>query len=258
MSTIRHGPQMEGSVGYLRRGHYSLIAALADRFCDAGGQIEYEVRVREIEITGSHAQRVRTPNGTLEFDTLVAAIATPNFARLIPGADSDYLERLNKAKYLGLICPVMVLDTPLSPYWTLNLTDPSFPFATIIEVPHPEKPEFHTVYLPRYTAPENDWMGVSDSDIREAWVSHLKLIFPDFQESSIRHFAVSRSRYVEPIHAVNMLQHHLDVQTPYEGLFLANSAQVYPQLATSEAVIAHARQVAKIVRERRPAPLPIL
>lgn len=255
MSAIRRGPQLEGSVGYLRRGHYSLIAALADYFTRNGGRIEYEVRVREIEIIGEQARRVRTPNGTLEFDALVAAIATPNFARLIPGADSDYLARLDKAKYLGLICPAMVLDKPLSPFWTLNLTDPSFPFATIIEFPHPEKPDLHTVYLPRYTAPENDWMGVSDADIREAWVSHLKLIFPDFQESSIRHFAVSRSRYVEPVHAVNMLQHHLDIQTPYEGLFLANSGQVYPQLATSDAVIAHARQVAQVVRERKPQSL---
>ncbi|MEZ4671837.1 MAG: FAD-dependent oxidoreductase [Anaerolineae bacterium] len=254
MSSIRRGPQLEGSVGYLRRGHYSLIKALADGFRAAGGTIEYEARVREIEIDGGSARRVRTPSGMMEFDALIAAIDTPNFARLIPGADRNYLDQLAKMKYLGLICPVMVLDKPLTPYWTLNLTDPSFPFATIIEVPHPVKPELHTVYLPRYTAPDNDWMGVSDNDIRDAWISHLKMIFPEFHEESIQHFTVSRSRYVEPVHTVNTLQNFLEVATPYEGLFLANSGQVYPQLATSNAVIAHAGHVAQIVRDRKTVP----
>jgi len=251
MSAIRRVPKLQGSVGYLRRGHYSLIKTLADRFLAHGGQVEVQVRVREIDVTGGQLQRIRTHTGTMEFDTLVAAVATPNFARLIPGADESYLARLDKSKYLGLICPVMVLDRPLSPYWTLNLTDPSVPFSTVIETPHPSSPDYHVVYLPRYIAPENDWMGVSDDDIRAAWLHHLKPIFPDFNESQIRHFAVSRSRYVEPVYHVNMLENMPAVQTPYEGLYLANTAQVYPELATSEAAIAQARHVTNIVRQRR-------
>jgi protoporphyrinogen oxidase len=251
MSAIRRVPRLQGSVGYLRRGHYSLIKALADRYLARGGQVEYQVRVREIDVTGGQLQRVRTQSGSMEFDVLVAAVATPNFARLIPGADEAYLSKLEKSKYLGLICPVMVLDRPLSPYWTLNLTDPSVPFSTIIETPHPASPKDHVVYLPRYTAPDNDWMGVSDDDIREAWLHHLKPMFPDFNESQIRHFAVSRSRYVEPVYHVNTLENMPAVQTPYDGLYLANTAQVYPELATSEAAIAQARHVTNIVRQRR-------
>jgi protoporphyrinogen oxidase len=253
MSAIRRGPRLQGSVGYLRRGHYSLIKALADQFVARGGRIESQARVREIDITGGQLQRVRTNTGSVEYDVLVAAIATPNFARLIPGADQAYLSRLDKSKYLGLICPVLILDRPLSSYWTLNLTDSSIPFSTIIETPHPEAPNYHVVYLPRYTAPDNDWMGVSDDDIRAAWLSHLKPIFPNFDESQIRHFAVSRSRYVEPVYHVRTLENMPAVETPYPGLYLANTAQVYPELATSEAAIAHARHVAKVVKQRRAA-----
>lgn len=248
MSAVRRVPELRTSVGYLQRGHYSLIQALAEAFLKRGGQIKYEVRVREIEVNGEQTQRVRTQEGVLQFDALVAAIPTPTFSRLIPGAESSYLDRLDKAKYLGLICPVMVLDRPLSSYWTLNLTDPAYPFATIIETPHHGQPDHHIVYLPRYTAPDNDWMGVSDDVIREAWLSHLKLIFPDFSDSHIRHFAVSRSRYVEPVYSVNSLANNPDIHTPYKGLYLVNSAQVYPQLPTSEATVVHARKVAEVIR----------
>ncbi len=248
MSTVRQVPQLSGTIGYLKRGHFSLIKALADAFVKSGGDIKYDMRVREIEVQDRQFQRVRTSTGTLEFDALVAAIATPIFAKLLPTPYPEYRARLAKSTYLGLICPVMVLDRPLSNFWTLNLTDPTYPFANIIQTPHSEKPGHYIVYLPRYTAPDNDWMGVSDEDIAEAWFTHLKKIFPSFSENQVIHFAVSRSRYAEPIHAVNMLQNKLDVQTPYTGLYLANTAQVYPFLPTSEAVVVHAQQVAEVMR----------
>jgi protoporphyrinogen oxidase len=253
MSSIRNTPQLEGSVGYLRRGHYSLIHALAEAFVKHGGSILYEVRVREIEVGGGQLQHIRTLSDTLEFDAVVAAIATPTFGRLIPGADTAYRASLEQAKYLGLICPVMALDRPLSPYWTLNVTDPNIPFATVIETPHPEHPEYHIVYLPRYTAPDNDWMGVSDQDIRQAWLEHVKQVFKDFDEKHIRYFAVSRSRYAEPVYSVHTLKNNVGVKTPYEGLYLANSAQVYPELPTSDATVLHARQVAQMVAQSQRA-----
>ncbi|MBZ0278030.1 MAG: FAD-dependent oxidoreductase [Anaerolineae bacterium] len=248
MTSIRRLPQLKGHIGYLRRGHYSLISALAEAFVRHGGQIEKQVRVREIDISGGRLGRVRTHTGTMQFDALVAAVATPSFARLIPGADPAYLKQLEQSKYLGLICPVMVLNRPLTTFWTLNLTDPSSPFSTIIETVHPEHEGYHVVYLPKYTSPDNDWMGVPDETIREAWLTHLKQLFPDFQESQIQHFAVSRSRYVEPVYTTHSFPNALDVQTPYPGLFLANTAQVYPELPTSEAAVVHAQRVAQRIR----------
>ncbi len=255
MSSIRRWPQMRGYTGYLLRGHHSLIQALADAFTAAGGRIETQVRVREIDVSGGALQQVRTHTGTMQFDALIAAIATPAFARLIPGAEEHYLTRLAKSKYQGLICPVLVLDRPMSPYWTLNVTDPASPFSTIIETEHPEYPELRVVYLPKYTAPDNDWMGVSDDEIKEAWLTHLKHLFPDFEESQMLHFAVSRSRYVEPVYSINALDTVAGVQTPYAGLYLANTSQVYPSLPTSEAAIVHARHVAQLVHERRASPM---
>jgi len=254
MSAIRRWPQMQGYTGYLLRGHHSLIQALAEAVTAAGGRIETQVRVREIDITSGALKQVRTHTGTMQFDVLIVAIATPSFARLIPGADERYLARLAKSKYQGLICPVLVLDRSLSPYWTLNVTDPASPFSTIIETEHAEYPELHVLYLPKYTAPDNDWMGVSDDEIKEAWFTHLKHLFPDFDESQVLHFAVSRSRYVEPVYSINALDTVADVQTPYGGLYLANTSQVYPGLPTSEAAIVHARHVAQLVHERRPFP----
>lgn len=249
MLGIRHLPYFKGKVGNLRRGHYSLIQAMAEAISLNGGQVATQSRVREIIVEAGRIQAVRTHSDLLEFDLVIGAIATPTFARLVPGADKNYLERLGREKYLGLICPVMVLDRPLTNYWTLNQTDPNSPFSSITEIPHPVLPNRHIVYLPRYTASDNDWMGVSDDDIREAWLAHLKLVFSHFDEKHVLHLAVSRSRYVEPVYSIHANQKAVPVQTPYSGLFLANTGQVYPELPTSEAVIAHAEQAANLIRQ---------
>jgi protoporphyrinogen oxidase len=251
MSGIRRGPQLKGYVGYLREGHISLVRALGKAFVEAGGEIKIDMRVREIELADGKCQRVRTHSGNMEFDAVIAAVATPAFTRLIPGADTNYLNTLKESKYLGLICPLLVLNTSLSPYWTLNITDTNSPFASIIETQHPEHSRYRIVYLPKYTAPQSDWMGVTDVEIREAWLSHLKQLFPDFRENHVEYFAVSRSRYVEPVYSVKAPQVIADLQTPYSNLYLANTSQAYPRLPTSETVITHARAVAQKIRQNQ-------
>jgi protoporphyrinogen oxidase len=245
MSSIRRMPSLEGKIGYLRHGHYSLVMALAKAFVERGGHVQYDTRVQEIELGDGRVQRIRATGNALEFDLTIAAIATPALLPLLPGISAEYRASLAATKYLGLVCPVMVLDRPLSEFWTLNLTDPTIPFATVVEMPHPSYQGYTVVHLPRFTAPDNDWLGVSDEVIREAWVSHLKMIFPQFDERSISHFAVSRSRYVEPVYSVGMLANRPAVMTPYAGLALVNSSQVYPELPTSNATVAHAQRVAQ-------------
>lgn len=254
MSSIRQGPQLKGSVGYLKRGHISLIEALVKETIEAGSTILTDTRVREIDISGDRLTRVRTQSGELHFDAVVAAIATPVFMQLIPGAHTHYLEQISQSRYLGLVCPVMVLDRPLSSYWTLNLTDAESPFSGIIETPHLQDPNRFVIYLPKYTSPDHDWMGVPDQDIKEAWLNHLETLFPKFDRAHILHFVVSRSRYVEPVHQINMPRIIAGVSTPYEGVFLANTSQVYPELPSSETVIRHARDVVQTVRQYRVAP----
>ena len=252
MGSIRRMPNFESKIGYLRHGHYALVSALAQAFVDRGGKIEYDSRVQEIEVAGGRVQRLRTTGKPLEFDLTITAIASPALLPLLPGVSAEYRAALANTKYLGLVCPVLVLDRPLSQFWTLNLTDPTIPFATVVEMPHPHYKDYTVVHLPRFTAPDNDWLGVSDDVIREAWLSHLKIIFPQFDERSLRFFAVSRARYVEPVHSVGMMSNRPAVMTPYAGLALVNSSQVYPELPTSNATIAHAQQVAQQIAQVQP------
>lgn len=247
---LRSGPQLKASISCLRHGPGMLVKAMADALAARGGQIQLQTRVREIEIEDRQLGRVRTHTGILEFDAVVAAIPTPDFGRLILNAEEIYLKSLTEARYLGLVCPALVLNGSLSDYWTLSLTDPSSPFSSIVELPCLDDTRRHIVYLPKYTAPENDWMGVSDDVIRDAWLMRLRQIFPALKLESIERIVISRSRYVDPVYTLNAAERLPAVQTPYRGLYLANASQVYPELPTTESVITHARRVARLIIEQ--------
>lgn len=249
MMASRHGLQMHSSSGGLREGHMTLIQGMADVLRQRGGEIYTETRVREIEVRGGQVQYLRTLTGMMHFDLVIATVPTPTLARLLPAAHQDYLDTLEQVRYLGLICPAVVLNRPLSSYNLLKLTDPSSPFTSLIETPHPVDAHYHVIYLPRYTAPEDDWQGVSDSDIEDAWLLRLRQLFPLLRPYHIEHFAVSRTRYAEPVHTLHASQHIVPLQTPYSGLLLANASQIYPGLPTSENVLIHARRIAQQVAQ---------
>jgi protoporphyrinogen oxidase len=183
----------------------------------------------------------------------VATLQTPIYRRLIPAASHDYREFLGQTDYLGVIVPLLVLDRPLSGYWTLNITDDRIPFTGVIETTTYIDPAYvgghHLVYLPKYVAPGSQWQQMTDDDIRLVWLDHLKTMFPTFEESWVRYFLVHRERYVEPLHRLNSTHLIPDIRSPIENLYLATTAQIYPGLTNGESVTRHARRVAQIVAD---------
>jgi protoporphyrinogen oxidase len=161
------------------------------------------------------------------------------------------MDYLSQTDYIGIICPLLVLDRPLSNFWTLNITDDRIPFTGVIETTSYIDPKYvgghHLVYMPKYTAPGSSWQKKTDAEIREIWLSHLKTMFPDFNPAWIRYFLIHREKFVEPLHGLNSTHLIPAVQTPIEGLYLSTTAQIYPALTNGESVTRHAAASAQII-----------
>jgi len=142
----------------------------------------------------------------------------------------------------------MVLDRPLTGYWTLNITDDSVPFTGIIETTSYIDPAYvgghHLVYLPKYTLPGSEWQTKTDAEVEAIWLDNLARMFPDFDRRTVRHFLVHRERYVEPLHRIGEYDAIPSVETPVQNLYLATTAQIYPALTNGESVGRHAQKVA--------------
>jgi hypothetical protein len=187
----------------------------------------------------------------------------PVFRRLIPGAPDDYQQSLSAVPYLGIVCPLIVLDRPLSGYWTLNIADNRVPFTGIIETTAYIDPKYvggHSlVYMPKYTAPGSHWQTLSDADVLEAAMLSLRQVVPEFDRRAVRYALVHRERYVEPLHYLSSSASMMGVETPVGGLYLATTSQIYPSLTNGEAIARHAQNVsALILRHPRDERAPVL
>jgi protoporphyrinogen oxidase len=251
--STRTGASQKEEAGHLIGGHMTLVKAMVERIETAGGKIHLHSPVQEIVIERGCARGVRVGHEVHPFSTVVATLHTPILRRLIPGAGQDYHDFLGQTDYLGIVCPLLVLDRPLTDFWTLNITDDRIPFTGVIETTTYIDSQYvgghHVVYLPKYTAPGSHWQQMSDEAIREIWLQNLETMFPHFDRRWIRCFLVHRERYVEPLHGLNSTHLIPKVKTPVENLHLATLAQIYPALTNSESVTRHARQAAQVILE---------
>jgi protoporphyrinogen oxidase len=255
MKSTRSGANQKEMAGHLIGGYATLIKKMAEQVEKAGGVFHLGQLVQEI-VVDAECGRVRglRLHGTVRsFEQVIVTVASPVFRRLIPAAPADYLALLAKTEYLGLVCPLMVLDRPLTGYWTLNITDQAIPFTGVIEVTAYIDPQYvgghHLVFLPKYTAPGSEWLNKSDDEIREIWLQNLQTMFPQFDRSWVRYFLIHRERYVEPLHRLNETAVIPNLKTPVANLYLANTAQIYPALTNGESVSRHAQAVALAVRD---------
>lgn len=249
MKSTRGGASQKEEAGHLIGGYITLIEAMARRIEAAGGKIHLRCPVQEVTVEEGRARGIRLKDEVRAFSSVVVTMQAPIFRRLIPNAGQDYQNFLGKTEYLGIVCPLLVLDRPLTGFWTLNITDDRIPFTGIIETTSYIDPQYvgghHLVYLPKYTAPGSHWQQMSDEEIRETWLKNLETMFPDFRRSWIRYFLVHRERYVEPLHGLNATHLIPDIKTPIDNLYLATTAQIYPALTNGESVSRHAGEVAQ-------------
>jgi protoporphyrinogen oxidase len=142
--------------------------------------------------------------------------------------------------YLGVICVLLVLDRPLSPYYTLYLADQSLPITAVIESTNLIDPSLldgkHLVYLPKYVDPNSPIFAESDEAIRDSFVGALRRIYPDLRDESIIAAPVFRAPHVEPLHPLGSFGTVPAMATPIGGLHLGSTKHFYPRLNNGDAV----------------------
>jgi protoporphyrinogen oxidase len=251
MKSTRSGASQKEEAGHLIGGYITLIQAMANQIEVAGGKIHLSKPVRKIVIEQNMARGILVGDEFHPFDTLVSTLQPPLFQRMIPDASSEYREFLTQTKYLGIVCPIMVLDQPLTGYWTLNLTDDRIPFTGVIETTSYIEPQFvgghHLIYLPKYTTPDSPFQMMNNAEIKELWLNHLEAMFPQFDRKWIRFFLVRRERYVEPLHLLNGTHLIPSFHTPVKNLYLSTNAQIYPALTNGESINRKAKDVAELI-----------
>lgn len=253
-TSSRRGVRQAELTGHLIGGYPTLMRAMANRIVKAGGQVHLRTPVQEVVVTENRCSGLRTAEGFRRYDQVVVTTPMPVAARLLPAAPPAYLDALTSFRYLGIVCPLLVLSQPLSDFWVTNVADRAVPLTGVIETTSYIEPRFvgghHLVYAPKYTAPDSRWMRASDDEIRREWMAALRTIFPRMDPCSVRQFLVHRERFVEPLRQAGSTREVPGIETPIPGLYLVTTAQIYPALTNGESVTKHASGAATRILRR--------
>ncbi|MCX7747428.1 MAG: NAD(P)/FAD-dependent oxidoreductase [Clostridia bacterium] len=218
--------------GYLKGSFQTLNQKLLDTFIQRGGKILLNSDVKEIVIENNAMKGVLVSNEVKKYDYVFFTASLPLFVDLCKNAPYEYIENMKKVKYDCVLIGFLVLKKELSDIYWLNVSDSECPFGGIIEhtnlVPKKLYDGRSIVYLSKYLNPDHPLYKMETGEIRELYFRHLKRILPQFNEDMVEDFYVFRNRYGQPIWPMGYSKFKPSYKTPVQGLYMANTSQIYP------------------------------
>jgi len=130
----RHKSSKRELMGCVRGGYYSILTQIQKELSEKGVRVLLNHGVERLDNFPSGRIRTVCCGGKIfDFDRVVATVPNPKIIALWPNMPSEFRARLEKVRYLNLVCATLVLKKSLSPFYVTNLTDPGFPFTGVIE-----------------------------------------------------------------------------------------------------------------------------
>ncbi len=243
-------------LGYPIGSFGEVFDVLADKVREQGGEVHLSAAVERVDARdgGAVGMRVALDGGSARderFDAVIATTPSYLFPRLVDGLPDDYLRRLTDVNYMAAVLVILVLDRPLTNVYWLNVADRSIPFVAAIEHTNLIGPEHyggkHIVYLSNYLSTNHPMFRMGHDEILREYLPHLRKINPDFNPSWIETSYHHRVGAAQPIIGTNYSVRIPAHRTPFRGLYLANTTQVYPEDRGTNYSVRMGREVARMV-----------
>jgi len=254
----RKGTGRREHLGYPMGSFGEVIDVLAERIAGQGGVVHTSASVSQIvESQGSAtAMEVQLTGGQTErreYDAIIATTPSYVFTRLAPHMSREYRDKLEAIRYLSAVLMVLVLDRPFTDKYWLNISDPEMPFVALIEHTNLIDRELyggkHILYISNYPSRDSELYQKSADELMDLFVPHLQKINPDFDRSWVIEYHHHRVDGAQPIVGVNYGAGIPDHRTPFQGLYLANTTQIYPEDRGTNYSVRMGRKVAQMVMD---------
>jgi protoporphyrinogen oxidase len=246
------GKRGEERLAYFRGGFSALAGAIRSEIERLGGTLLTRTEVTGLQVDGRRVTGVMTKRSSVAADAVLATPALPITAQLVrPHINAKEVDDLLRIRYLGNVCVVLELDRSLSSTYWLNVNDPGFPFVAVIEHTNFEPASTysgrHIVYLSRYLPGDDPMLGMSDPEILEHTLPHVRRMFPAFSHDWILASHVWRAEYAQPIVERNYRALIPPERGPLDRLYVSTMAQIYPEDRGTNYAVRAGRRIAAVI-----------
>jgi protoporphyrinogen oxidase len=243
--------------GYIRGGYRRITEALAAALHSMGATIETGTPVDRLDLSGSvpgRGEPLLHVNGeNLEFDHVVCTLPMVQTRQLAAGglASSWLRNKSPDLDYQGVLNVLVMLRRSAFPYYWTAVMNQDVAFRGAVETTRCIDPSEtggrHLVYLLNYFHRNDPRFGKSDADLIDEYVGDLLRVAPHLNPSDVSDVRVFRAPYVEPLYTLG----YNGRKPPHElvpgRVFLANTAQIYPDVTSWNSSVGVATRVARLV-----------
>jgi len=238
-------------LGYLDGSFKILIDALEGEITGLGGIIHRKTPVDELLVEDGKAVGLKAGGTTFSFDRILSTLPLPELAKLLPETNHEYKQELLRITHKGVVVMVLKLKRQLSPYYWLSISDPEIPFNLLLEhtnlIPSSVYNGKHILYVSNYTSVDDPLYRMSTDDLLNAYVPHLKKVYPDFERGDVEEAHVFRSDYGTPVFTRGYRNLIPESKTPIRNLYIACGEQIYPEDRGMSKSIELARKVCGMI-----------
>lgn len=217
--------------GYVSGGYDKINSAFEKKLRSHGVKIILNTHVNQIFRNQDNSLTIETVSKeNYQFDEVITTLPSDLSVKIAPALSKEEGEKHRSIKYLGVICPSVLLSRPISKYYVTNITDTWTPFTGIIEMTALVDPEElgnrSLVYLPKYVEPEHDLFQKSSEELKEYFLRPLLKMYPELSESDVLHWNIASARRVFALPTLNYSEKLPSVITSLKGYYIINSAQI--------------------------------
>lgn len=216
--------------GYVKGGYEKVNRQFANHLLSLGVNIEYNAKVTAVKKTADNMMEVCTESKTSTFNKVISTLASRASVTIAGELTDDEKQQHNNVKYLGVICPSVLLKKAISPYYVTNITDSWPPFTGVIEmtalIDKSEVNGKHLIYLPKYVNPDDPLFEKDDAAIRKVFCDALCKMYPQLSEDDILFWGTSKARLVFALPTINYSKNIPGITTSLGNYYIVNSAQI--------------------------------
>ena len=233
----RQGASAKELLAYPEGSFEIITQALVDHLKENGAELrlnEQAIGLTTDPDNPRKASGVVTKKGTYPFDVVIATVPGYTLLEIAPPAmDEEYANLLRSVHYQAALVLLLVSKQSMSRIYWMNIADRTMPYVGVIEhtnyVPPSEYQGRHLIYVSNYLEQDDPRFSMKADELFDLYLPHLKRINPSFDADWIEKKIVLRARAGQPVITCEYSQRIPDHRTPIDGLYLANTLQIYPE-----------------------------
>jgi protoporphyrinogen oxidase len=221
---------MQEQLGYIEGGSQTLVDALVHSIQSHGGRLHYGSPVRCVTTSNNRVTGATTAAHHFPADFVISTTPTPYIADMVPDLPEDWRQKYRAIHNIGVICVIFKLHRQVTPHFWVNVSVPGLTIPGVVELTNLRKSmDSSIVYVPYYMPTTNEKFAWPDQRLLDEAFGCLQKLNPALRSGDIIATKVARLRYGQPICEPGFASKIPPVQTPIEGLQIADTCFYYPE-----------------------------